>query len=588
MSYQALATKYRPKTFRDLVGQEGVAKALVNAIRLGREPHGIIFSGVRGIGKTTTARLYAKALNCDNGSTPEPCGECDSCIAIEEGRHEDVLEIDGASNTGVDDVRALRETVDYVPQRSKFKVYIIDEVHMLSQSAFNALLKTLEEPPDHVVFIFATTELQKVPETILSRCQTFYLQRFSLLDIVNRLKSILELESIAYEEKALTLVAKEGRGSMRDSLTFLDQAIALGDGQVKLDALAGVVSQVSATEYLGLLKALIAKSSSEVLQLVTEIDQAGREFAEVVEEVAILVRHAFIVKDIGVDAIDIALLGLDSNELNMIKDLAQDAKPLDLNRLFRTLNACRKDLDGSDLDRYVFENYLLEWCLDPGLPSLDEINLSSSSGSRARNQSAASLGSAPREKKPSFSSRNIRDELRNSSKSLPPPVAVEPKNSQVPGESRVAAEAQEKVFPNSWRELVEQWKSYKPLQARVLEDTYLVSYDTSLIHIAVAGSSMAAGKLMQPAIQSKIQAAFKELFGFNGKFQVSKQEGLKNSGSEHDASKREEINTDTLLNIKKREKIAEKAKLAESVKQDPFTQEVVKAFDGKIESINVD
>ena len=186
-SYIPLARKYRPATFSELAGQDATATALANAIRLGREPHAVIFSGVRGIGKTTSARLYAKALNCDTALSPEPCNHCESCLAITAGNHEDVMEIDGASNTSVDDVRALRETVSYVPQRSRFKVYIIDEVHMLSQSAFNALLKTLEEPPAHVVFIFATTELQKIPQTIMSRCQLFHLQRMGLNTIRERI-----------------------------------------------------------------------------------------------------------------------------------------------------------------------------------------------------------------------------------------------------------------------------------------------------------------------------------------------------------------------------------------------------------------
>lgn len=594
MSYQSLATKYRPKTFDDLVGQEGVATALVNAIRLNREPHGVIFSGVRGIGKTTTARLYAKALNCDQGSTPEPCGECVSCVAIEEGRHEDVLEIDGASNTGVDDVRALRETVDYVSQRSKFKVYIIDEVHMLSQSAFNALLKTLEEPPDHVVFVFATTELQKVPETILSRCQTFYLQRFSLAAIVKRLKVILDTEKVPYEDKALTLVAKEGRGSMRDSLTFLDQAIALGGGEVKVAALEGVASQLSATEYLRLLEALVLKDGAKVLGQISSIDQDGREFVEVAEELAVLVRHAFVVRDIGVKAIDISLLGLDENELTMISELAAKAAPLDLNRIFRTINACRKDLDGSDLDRYIFENYLLEWCLDPGLLRIEDINVQAVR-SAPKHQVAPTTEprqAATKERKSGFSGRKLMAEIRDQSTkneaSSVVPKAAETATPPISSSTQVVASGPEKVFPESWRTLVEQWKSYKPLQARVLEDTYLVSYGPTLIHIAVVESSMAAGKLLQPVIQSKVQAAFRELFNFSGQFQVSKRESGETPTPEIAAAELPEIKKDTLLNIKKREKIVEKQKLAESVKQDPFTQEVIKTFDAQIEDVNVD
>jgi DNA polymerase-3 subunit gamma/tau len=374
VSYVSLARKYRPRRFADMVGQESTTLALTNAIRLRREPHSVIFTGVRGIGKTTSARIYAKALNCEQGPTAEPCDVCASCVAIVSGNHEDVLEIDGASNTGVDDVRALQETLSYVPQRSTYKIYIIDEVHMLSISAFNALLKTLEEPPQHVVFIFATTELHKVPETIQSRCQTFHLQKISRPVIADRVRSILTAEGIPFDEAALALVAREGRGSMRDALTMLDQAIAVGGGEVSLEALKNMVGSSSqALPVLELLDGLLRKDAAQILEVIGRWDQEGLAMSTLVEETAKACRNAFILRDLKGQAIDLQLLELEDREQQMLLELGEKAAPMDLNRLFRQLAKCLDDLRFADLDRFILENYCLEWCFDPGLPDLQAL-----------------------------------------------------------------------------------------------------------------------------------------------------------------------------------------------------------------------
>ena len=373
MSYLPLARKYRPMKFSDLVGQESVTKALANAMKLGRQPHAVIFSGVRGIGKTTTARLYAKALNCMDVSSVEPCGKCSSCEAITKSKHEDVIEIDGASNNGIDEIRSIRDSVSYVPQRSKYKIYIIDEVHMLSTNAFNALLKTLEEPPSHVVFIFATTELQKVPQTVIGRCQTFYLQKIKFQTMVDRIAEILNHEDIEYEEKALSLVAREGRGSMRDALSFLDQSIALGDGGVTVDGVSQLTSNLSAAPYIELLASMVGKQGEKLLDTVEKLDQEGQNFRDVCEETAKVARHCFILRDLGKSHLDIALLGLEDQDLTRLDEIAKIVPPMDLNRIFRTLVKCVSDMDDSSLDRYIFENYLLEWCFDPGFPSVEQL-----------------------------------------------------------------------------------------------------------------------------------------------------------------------------------------------------------------------
>ncbi len=226
MSYLVLARKWRPQTFEDLVGQEHVSRTLGNAIASGRVHHAFLFTGARGVGKTSAARILAKALNCETGPTPTPCNLCPACLEISSGQGGDVFEIDGASNTGVDDVRELRENIRYLPSRSPYKIFIIDEVHMLSINAFNALLKTLEEPPAHAKFILATTEPHKIPITILSRCQRFDFRKISLPRVVGRLREIVDAEGIGISDAALGLVARRGEGSMRDALSTLDQVIA--------------------------------------------------------------------------------------------------------------------------------------------------------------------------------------------------------------------------------------------------------------------------------------------------------------------------------------------------------------------------
>src|SRR5687767_14657406 len=232
MSYLVLARKWRPHRFDELVGQDHVRRALTNALDSGRIHHAFLFTGTRGVGKTTIARIFAKALNCERGVSSTPCGECGACRDIDAGRFVDLLEVDAASRTKVDDTRELLDNVQYAPTRGRFKVYLIDEVHMLSNHSFNALLKTLEEPPEHVKFLLATTDPKRLPATVLSRCLQFHLQRIALAKIAKRLQHICSAEGITAEETALTKLAKAAEGSLRDALSLLDQAIAFGKGAV--------------------------------------------------------------------------------------------------------------------------------------------------------------------------------------------------------------------------------------------------------------------------------------------------------------------------------------------------------------------
>ncbi|MDD4858402.1 MAG: DNA polymerase III subunit gamma/tau, partial [Candidatus Krumholzibacteria bacterium] len=254
MSYLVLARKWRPQTFSEVVGQEHITGTLRKAVEKGRIAHAYLFAGPRGCGKTTTARLLAKIINCEHPNGSEPCNECQSCVATAEGRHLDVIEIDGASNRGIDEIRDLREKISYAPAQGRSKIYIIDEVHMLTPQAFNALLKTLEEPPVHVYLIFATTEPHKVPPTILSRCQRFNFKRLELKEIASQLEKICNIEKVKYDPEALTLISRRAEGSMRDGESLLDQCIAASEGAVDLDLVRRVLGLVDSQLLVDLLK----------------------------------------------------------------------------------------------------------------------------------------------------------------------------------------------------------------------------------------------------------------------------------------------------------------------------------------------
>lgn len=273
--YVVLARKYRPQTFEDLLGQDALVQTLTNAIKHNRLHHAYILTGIRGVGKTTTARIIAKALNCigpdaHDAPTIHPCGVCENCKAIAEGRHIDVLELDAASRTGVDDIREILDGVRYKPTNARYKVYIIDEVHMLSKSAFNALLKTLEEPPSHVKFIFATTEIRKVPVTVLSRCQRFDLQRLTVDTLFNHFKNIIGKEGLQAEDEALQIIAKAADGSCRDGLSLLDQAISLSDGIIKTETVKNMIGLADRNQTFELFESLLAGKVDEVLKNLKE------------------------------------------------------------------------------------------------------------------------------------------------------------------------------------------------------------------------------------------------------------------------------------------------------------------------------
>jgi len=286
MSYLVLARKWRPKTFADTVGQEHVLQALMNALETGRLHHAYLFTGTRGVGKTTIARILAKALNCETGVTATPCGECSACREIDEGRFVDLIEVDAASKTKVDDTRDLLDNVPYAAARGRYKVYLIDEVHMLSKSSFNALLKTLEEPPEHVKFLLATTDPQKLPVTVLSRCLQFNLKRMTPRIILDRLTHICGEEKIDFESAALSLLARAADGSMRDALSLLDQAIAYCGGKIEEAPTATMLGTIDRDHVMRLLRLLADGDAKGIIEAIREIDEQFPDYSHLLDDIA--------------------------------------------------------------------------------------------------------------------------------------------------------------------------------------------------------------------------------------------------------------------------------------------------------------
>ncbi|EEJ9245910.1 DNA polymerase III subunit gamma/tau [Salmonella enterica subsp. enterica serovar Muenchen] len=354
MSYQVLARKWRPQTFADVVGQEHVLTALANGLSLGRIHHAYLFSGTRGVGKTSIARLLAKGLNCETGITATPCGVCDNCREIEQGRFVDLIEIDAASRTKVEDTRDLLDNVQYAPARGRFKVYLIDEVHMLSRHSFNALLKTLEEPPAHVKFLLATTDPQKLPVTILSRCLQFHLKALDVEQIRHQLEHILNEEHIAHEPRALQLLSRAADGSLRDALSLTDQAIASGDGQVSTQAVSAMLGTLDDDQALSLVEAMVDANGERVMSLLNEAAARGIEWE------ALLVEMLSLLHRIAMVQLSPAALGSDMAAIEQrMRELARTVPPGDLQLYYQTLLIGRKELPWAPDRRMGVEMTLL-------------------------------------------------------------------------------------------------------------------------------------------------------------------------------------------------------------------------------------
>ncbi len=355
MEYQVSARKYRPGSFEDVVGQGHVVQTLVNAIATKRIAHAFLFSGTRGVGKTTVARILAKALNCEQGPTSTPCGQCPNCVEITQGTSVDVIEIDGASNTSVDDVREVRENVKFAPFRGGYRVYIIDEVHMLSTSAFNALLKTLEEPPAHVVFVFATTEIHKIPATILSRCQHYNFRRISGVEIAQRLRLVAQDEGISIEDRSLTALARASEGSMRDALSLLDQAVAFGGKTVQHADLEMLLGAVPREFVERMISAIVAQDSPGAVRIISQVLDQGHDLRAYCSDLVEYLRNMLVAAVVSSEEDLAGLIEGAADERQRIRGHATSFTVEQLQDLFKTLSQAEDGLRMSAHPRYVLE-----------------------------------------------------------------------------------------------------------------------------------------------------------------------------------------------------------------------------------------
>ncbi len=494
MEYVVLSRKWRPAQFDDLVGQEAIARTLKNAISLNRVPHALLFSGSRGIGKTTTARVLAKALNCETGPTPTPCDQCSNCREVTASNSVDVREIDGASNTSVDDVRELRENIRYAPSKSKHKIYIIDEVHMLSTSAFNALLKTLEEPPPGVIFIFATTEPHKIPETILSRCQRFDFRLISDHQIGGHLRRISQEEKIEISESAIDLIARQGFGSLRDALSILDQVTSFGTGKVTEE---DVVSNLGLTEralILETMEAFVNHDSAAALGVLSQVLAKGFDPKNYLLDVWEKVRDLLILK--GGASPELVKTAVE--EKDRLQKWTEDVEAAELERWFDLLKGALLEVARVEVPQFLLEATFLKatrqetrMSMQGLLDRLERLEGRGGSGVRSSSGSAGSSGSnrGGKQSGPIFS-----EEKNKVGQSAAPPTPVQASSDEL-------------------NRLIEAVKRQKPAFAAILLQAARIDLNEGRLVLTFDEGSFCVARSQEADFQTFLKEMTSEIWG---------------------------------------------------------------------------
>lgn len=536
-AHQVLARKWRPRAFADVVGQPHVLQALRHALSSGRLHHAYLFTGTRGVGKTTLARVLARALNCETGVTPDPCGICSACRAIEEGRFADLIELDAASNTQVDRMRELLEDAVYAPTAGRYKVYVIDEVHQLSGSAFNAMLKTLEEPPAHVKFVLATTDPQRIPVTVLSRCMQFGLKPIAPAVIATRMAHILGEEGIAAEPAALDLLARAAQGSLRDALSLLDQAIAFGGGRVEAGGVAEMLGVAELDALVGVLDAVSRGDASAALGAADAILDRGVAADGALRELARLVRQAALYKALPAAAPDLP---------EGLATIAVRLSATDLQVLYQVAIHARSELDWSPDEESGFVMAILRM-LALGGPD---------DASRASSVEAMAVVSEPA---PAASSGSAIGPPRD-----PPSVVVEAGARDVPGPLVSADEASDaQVFHGDWPALVEQMRLGGKL--RLLADRcVLAGHDDATLHLQIGAPFR---RMLDPVVQDRLAAAVGAALGRSIRLDIRVAE---------DAT----TTAETPLARRESARLAQQAQAEDSIRGDPFVRGLIDEMGG--------
>ncbi len=492
MAYLVLARKYRPSIFEEMVGQDHVVRTLQNAIKHDRVHHAFLFTGARGVGKTSAARILARAINCAQGPSPTPCGECPSCVELQKGASTDVLEIDGASNTGVDNVREIREAVRYLPQSGRFKIYIIDEVHMLSQAAFNALLKTLEEPPAHVKFIFATTEPHKIPITILSRCQRFDFRRVSRANLTSHLQTILEKEKVTLGPSVVATLVREAQGSVRDCLSLLDQVLSFAGGapadELAIEAL-GVIDRQTIFEFA---EALVKRDAQRMLALVAEVDARGHELTDVARLLVEHVRDLTVVKT--TESVN-ELVDRSPDEQQQLTKQATECSRADLHRWFRLLVAVAEDVGRSVHPKVSLEMGLLRLLEVAPTQDLEQLMTLVQGGAPGKT-STPSVSSEPAE--PTKSS---------------PPATSAKRAREVPPAVTTAAKTTVPTASAGWERLIARVGRDSRALASVLEHATVLEFGPQGVRLGFERGTFYAESATDSDNQKILRAAVEAQFG---------------------------------------------------------------------------
>lgn len=615
LSYQVIARKYRPQSFEDLVGQNHVAKTLHNGIKAGRIPHGILFNGPRGTGKTSSARIVAKTLLCENPSDFSPCQICASCKDIVEGRHLDLIEIDGASNNGVDSVRELRETVGYRPSSGKYKIYLIDEVHMLSTSAFNALLKTLEEPPDHVIFMFATTEVQKIPATILSRCQRFDLKLLGLSEIKGQMIKICDQEKVPWDDGALWTLAKQAKGSLRDGLTLLDQVLSFGNQALTEKTVREVLGLSDRAYLFKILTSIAEQNKADLFSTVQNILKTGNDPQLFLEDFLEVLRNLMIFQMAGKEALEKTL---PVHEMEDLGSLSPKFKSPEIQLLFDVTLAHLRDLRYAHDPNLAFEMLLYKIFFLPRIvsgeqmqplvttplqsqkneptqyqpPSKDnlqpmsrgggahntsepmgESSTSHSSGSTQPETKAVENQAQPTAKNllpivaPKSQSTNSKQHDREDSPSKPttrPVTSTEaPQSISIPSGERT-----------TWEAFVQGVKSSNGFLGALLEHTSIFKEDSETITLGLPQKMVfLLDKLQEPKNIERTEKFLKSLWADNRKIDILLL-GNKDANENPSPKKKHE-----------RSVAKKKAKESEAVENHPLVQQTKKIFKGNITQI---
>ena len=572
MSYQVLARKWRPRNFESLVGQEHVVRALTHALTENRLHHAYLFTGTRGVGKTTLARILAKALNCETGVTATPCGQCSSCLEIDAGRFVDLLEVDAATNTKVDEMRQLLENAVYAPTRGRFKVYVIDEVHMLSNSAFNAMLKTLEEPPEHVKFILATTDPQKIPVTVLSRCMQFNLKQMTPPLIAKHLKHILEIEGIAADAGSLNLLSHSASGSMRDALSLLDQAIAHGAGQVEEAQVRDMLGSVDQDYLFSILDALIAGDAVAMVGLADDMALRSLSFDTALSEFSSLLTHLQIAQ-LAPQAI-----AEDLPERARLLELSGRLDPEYIQLAYQIVIHGRKELSLAPDEQAGFVMTLLR--LHAFRPAIDsDVALSPPSGAVEKKASAAAVSQALKrdvvpdqrvqaERTPVVDAPVIKEsapqkpEVPEPILSPPATVQMESTPQEVVVSSEPAPPTIQSATPPAWNDMMK----VLPVTAMVRE----LGQHCELVTVGekqlVLNLSPQYKHLLIKSSQERLAQAVSDYFGRSLELQI----------------RLEAIQGETPAAVEQREKKERLDEAARSIDQDEFVQKAIEMFDATL------